>query len=378
MATLTPSTSTENVLLTKATAPKFYKGAADLTWRQRLVMAMVAKYGTREFNATSFSCVWNAETSQPAVQQYDDAGLITFSEHDALIQFSTNVRGYIATDRLSLKKELMNRGATQLDNLKANKPVRLVKALMNTLNAEVYIDGNATNNTNRFHGLESFLADDGATAAGDKIANPSDTYAGQTTAVGNGGTWSTDLAAASRPNATTATDWPFGQGSSEYDATSPLLVNTSSTAWNTGSTEFRDNCEAAMRFARIAQVARGAKGEDSRTPFMHMFSSDLMADFLEHWSPKTRLLASHSESERLGFGDALNFEGDVVHYEYDTPVGTGYGISPSQLEFFFLGPNLYTELNEFQMANLGTNFGVYTFGNTRWQAKFFTKYSAYA
>jgi len=377
MAALVPASSTESALVTKAAAPKFYKGAADLTWRQRLIMAMVAKYGTREFNATSYSCVWNAETKQPEVQQYGDAGLISFNEHDALIQFSTDVRGYIATDRLSLKKELMNRGATQLDDLKKNKPIRLTKALMNTLNAEVYIDGNATGNTNRFHGIESFLGDDGNTADGDKIANPSDTYAGQTTALGNGGTWS-DTNGLTAPNATVGNDWPFGKGSSEYDATAPLLVNTSSTAWGTGSTTFRDNCEQAMRFARITQTVRGAKGEDQRTPFMHMFSADLYADFLEHWSPKTRLLASHNESERLGFGDALNFEGDVVHYEYDTPVGTGYGITPSMLEFFFLGPDLYTELNEFQMSTLGTNFGVYTFGNTRWQTKFFTKYKAYA
>lgn len=378
MATLTPSTSNEAALLTKATAPKFYKKAADLTWRSRLWLAMLYKYGVIEFNATSFSVTWNAEVKQPDVQQYGDAGAISFSEHDALQQFTTDVRGYIATDRLSIKKELMNRGATQLDNLKANKPIRLVKALKNTLSGELYIDGNASGNSNRFHGIKSFTGA-GSVAAGDKIAMPSDTYAGLSTALGTlGGTWSSDLASADRPNATLANDWPFGHGSSQYDPVSPLLVNTSSTGWGTGSTKWIDNCEEAMRFARIVQTARGARGEDQRTPFMHMLSSDLYAGFLSHWAPKARLDVPHPEAARLGFTDTMNFEGDMVHYEYDTPASEGYGISPSMMEMFILGPELYTELEEFQMTTLGTNFAVYTFGNLRYQTKFFTAYDNYA
>ena len=378
MAALVPASSTEAGLLTKAQSATFYKGAADLTFRSRLWLAMIMKYGGVEYNADTFALVWNAEIKQPEVQQYGDAGLLSFNEHDALQQFTTDVRGYIATDRLTLKKELMNRGSGQLDNLKKNKPLRLVKAIKNTLSGELYIDGNASGNANRFHGINSFLGDDGATAAGDKIAVPSDTYAGVTTGLGNGGSWSTNLDAAPRPSAALANDFPYGKGSSEYDATSPLLVNFSGTGWGTGSTAWEDNCEASMRFARITQNTRGARGEDHRTPFMHMLSSDLYYGFLNHWSPKVRLDVPHPEAARLGFTDTMNFEGDMVHYESDTPAGEGYGIAPSMMAMFVLGPTLYAELNEFQMASLATNFGVYTFGNFRYQTKFFTKYKAYA
>lgn len=380
MAALVPATSKEAGSLTKVQQANFYKGAADLTMRQRLLGAMMKKYGMIEYNADSHSYVWTAETSQPTVQQYEDMGRISFDDHDPFIQFSTDVRGYIATDQLSLKKQLMNRGAGQTVNLKQTKPVRLVKALMNQLCKEYYCDGNAAGSTNRFHGINSFLGDDGNTIAADRVANPSDSYAGQTTAIGNGGTWGTSSAIATKPNATIGTDWPFPSGdmTSEYDATTPLLVNISSTSWGTGSTEWRDNCEPAMRFARITQNVRGARGEDGRTPFLQMLSADLFTDFLEHWAPKTRLLANHGESERLGFGDALNFEGDVVHYEFDTPAGEGYGISPSMMELFLLGPQMYTQADEFELRTLATNFAIYTFGNFRYQTRFFTKYKKYA
>lgn len=375
MAAVLPTSTVEQAIISKATAPRYYKLASDLTYRRRLWLAMLQEYGLIEYNSDSYACVWNAEYSQPDVKQYGDAGGLEFNEHDALTQFTIDVRGYVATNRLTLKKELMNKGPSQLDNLKNNIPIRLVKRLRQVLFAELYVDGNAANNNNRFHGIGSFDGV-GTVVAADKVAQCSDSYAGQSTAQAQGGQWSTNLA--TPPNATLATDWPLGSGSSEYDFSSPLLVNYSSTSWKSSGTTWYDNCEEAMRFARIAQVSRGAKADDSRVPYMHLLSADLYADFLEHWSASQRIIVPHNDASRLGFADTMNFEGDIVHYESDCPAGTGYGIAPSQMEMFILGPQLIQELNEFSLQSFGTNYAAFTFGNLRFQPKFFTKYAAYA
>lgn len=378
MANLVPQTTNESAVVASATAPKYFKGASDQTFRRRLWLAMLQRYGVVESNANSFSCTWAVEYSQPEVRQYGDSGDLEFNEHDALQQLTVDVRGYTATDRLTLKQREMNSGATQIDDLYKNKSIRLAKRVRQVLCDELYIDGNASGNTNRFMGAKTFLEDDGNTVTADKVAKPSDSYAGQNTAPAtNGGTWSSDLGTS--PNATLATDWPLGQGDVEYDWLSPLLVNITSTSWPSGSAKWIDNCEDAMRFARITQTSRGAKGDDQRTPFMHMLAPDLYADFLTFYSSRNRQIVPHSEADNLGFTDTMNFEGDMVHYEYSTPAGEGYGISPTMMELFHLGPQLMNPVGpEWAITKAGYLYLVWVFGNLRFSPKFFTKYEGYA
>jgi hypothetical protein len=280
---------------------------------------------------------------------------------------------------LTEKQKQMNAGATQIDDLYHNKTKRLVKRLRQVLCSELYTDGNASGNGNRFQGIESFMGDDGATVAGDRVAAPSDSYAGRSTAPGtDGGSWS-NTTGAQEYNAQLANDFPFGQGDSEYDYVTPLLVNYSSTQWTSGSTAFIDNCEEVLRFARIAQMHRGAKNEDRSMPFIHMLSSDMYADFLNFYAARNRQIVPHKSSTDLGFEDTMNFEGDAVHYEYDCPAGVGYGIVPGMMELFHLGNKLINEVGpEWAITKMGYLYLNYVFGNLRFQPKFFTKYKAYA
>lgn len=380
MVALVPASSEEHLAVVKATAPKYFKGVSDLTFRRRLWMAMLQRYGMIEANANSFSCTWTVEAMQPEVRQYGDSGDLDFNEHDALQQLTTNVRGYTATDRMTVKQRLMNSGATQIDDQYKNKSKRLAKRIRQVLCGELYVDGGASGNTNRLEGIKTFGGDDGNTVAGDKIAAPSDTYGGKSTALGSaGGSWTSDLETDDFPNATLANDWPFGQGDSEYDYVSPLLVNWSSTSWPSGSAKWVDNCEDVMRFARITQTSRGAKGDDQRVPFMHMLSPNLYGDFLTFYSARNRQAVPHPEAANLGFGDTMNFEGDMVHYEYDTPANEGFGISPVMMELFHLGDQLINSIGpEWAITKMGYLFLAFVFGNGRYQPKFFSFYKNYA
>lgn len=375
MASVVPTSSNEHVAVVKATAPKYFKEASDLTFRRRLWLAMIEKYGQVEYNASSYSTVWDVEYSQPTVRQYGDAGDQEFVQHDALLQLHVDVRGYTVTDRLTKKQELMNKGQEQIYNLYKKKSENLLKALTDKFCGELYVDGNASGNENRLLGIQSFLGDDGATVAADIVARCSDTYAGQsTTQQAQGGNWSTNRATS--PNATIATDWPFGSGDTEYDCLSPLLVNYSSTSWSSGQTAWSDNCEEVLRFARIVMAA---KNGDERVPFLHMLDSSLYNDFLNFYSARNRIIVPHKESEDLGFGNVMQFEGAAVHFEFDVPADTGFGITPNQMELFSLQPQLFVpDGPEWSITKKGWLYEAGFFGNMRFQPKYFAKYSAFA
>lgn len=380
MASIVPSSVDEHIAVVKAQAPKYFKGVSDLTFRRRLWLAMIQRYGGIQFNASSHSLVWTVEYSQPEVKQYGDSGDLEFNEHDALQQLTVDVRGYTATDRYTLKQKLMNKGPEQIDDLYKQKSKRLGKRMRQTLCRELYVDGYASGNGNRFIGIESALGDDGNTVAADLIAKPDDQYGGLDTDPGAyGGSWSSDLAAAKQPNATLANDWPRGRGTTEYDYISPLLVNYSSTSWPSGQTGWANNCEDAMRFARITQTNRGAMDENATAPFMHMLSADLYNDFLTFYSARNRQIVPHQESANLGFGDTMNFEGSAVHYEWDCAPATGYGIVPSMIELFVMHGQLIESVGpEWAIEKMGYLYLTYCFGNTRLSPKFLTKYKAYA
>lgn len=367
----------EALLVVNATAPKYFRGASDLTFRRRLWLALLMESGRVVYNESSTECNWDVEFSEPEVRQYGDAGDQVFNEHDAYRQLTLDWRGYTATDRLTKKKQLMNRSPHAIVNLYRTKSDKLIKSLRHKFCAEMYIDGNAANNDNRLHGIESFMGDDGATVAGDLVANPSDTYAGKNTALADeGGSWSTDLAAADRPNATIATDWPYGNGDTEYDYLAPKLLNYSSTSWNSGGTTWLENCEEVLR---ASSVWCASLSGDESMPMCHLLSPKLFQDFQNFQAARNRILIPHRMAEDLGFSKQLNFEGAIVKFEFDTPANTGYGLSIEEMELGCLQDQLFVpDGPEWDIKTKGYLFEAGFFGNLRFQPKHFSKYDAYA
>lgn len=361
----------------KATAPKYFKGASNLTFRRRLWLSFLRKYGRIEKNATSFSQTWDVEYSEPEVRTFGDQGDNQFNVHDALQQLTVDIRGYTTTDKLTKKMRYINSGPEQIYNLYEKKSQNLVSSMRKKISAELYIDGNATGNEQRFLGIESFMGDDGNTAPGDLIANPSDSYAGQSTALGAiTGSWTTDLGTGNYPNATLATDWPYGQGDTEYDFVSPKLINYSSTSWGAQSNSFQDNCEEVLRFAGIVCAALT---DDEDVPYLHMLSSRLYNQFLNFYSAKGRIVLPHKESEDLGFSKTMNFEGAAVHFEYDCPSDTGYGICPAEMELFHCDDMLIVpDGPDWDIRSKAWLYEAGVFGNLRFQPKYFAKYKDYA
>ncbi len=365
----------EGIIAVKNTAPKYLKGAADQTIRKRFWLSYLRQQGRIKLGDGGVSCTWNVKARQPEIRQNGDAGQQTFSEHDAYEQLTVDVRGYVGTDRLTLKKKMMNKDPLAIVDLYGTKMDDLVKSLRDNFGGELYVDGNASGNSNRLLGIESFMGDDGNTVAGDIVANPSDTYAGKSTALGNlGGTWTSALSTS--PNATLATDWPYGTGSSEYDYIAPKLINYSSTGWPSAATTWRDNCSVVMRRARTWCKTLGG---DDMAPMCHLLSSELYDEFEDYQETKFRNTIPHKSASDLGFPDVLSFNGAMVKQEYDCPAGTGYGVNVGEMLLFSIHDDFfYTEGPEWDTTSLSDLFLVGFFGNLRFNPKHFAKYAAYA
>jgi len=373
--------SGEFIGVLNSTRPKYMKGAADLTIRRRLLLSLLRKKGRIIYNCSGDECKWQVEFSQPPIEAYGDGGVLNFENHDAFRQISIDWRGYAGTDSISMKQNAMNSGDEALIKVFQTKQNRLMKSISNNFCGELYKDGDATGRTNCIHGIETFMGA-GTCAAGDIVAQPSDTYGlgALSTALGNqGGTWSTTLTGSAIPNSTIATDWPYPQGSSEYDFLSPKLINTSSTAWGTGSsTLWEDNCWRAISFAATV-LTLGNSAEDCAD--LCVLAGNYFDGYKRHNEVIRRIEVPHSAADDLGFkGMTLNQDGMSIQPDFDCPANTGYCINTDQLSIMSLMPELFWMKGptEDPRSAFSTVWATGFFGNVQWQPKYFAKLYPYA
>lgn len=364
----------ENAQLLKTTAAHYFKGFQDATIRKRLWLSYMKKFGLIEYGVAGHTHYWDVMYSQPAMNQLGDGDSLSFVNHEAYRQLSCGVRGYQITDMLTKKQDLMNAGEMVIVKLYSQKSVNMKRTATEKFGKEVYIDGGAAGNENRFEGFETFFGSGTCTVA-DIIAAPSDTYGSESTVPATlGGTWTADLTTS--PNASLATDWPYGDGSTEYAWNSPFLINTGSTSWPSGQNTWSANCVHVLRRARTWTMRN--LGEDM-APTLHMLSSEMVDQFKDSQDPSTRIIVPHKESQELGFPDVVNFEGAGVYHEFGCPASTGYGFNPTGCELFFATPEMWVvDGPEWDMKTMSYLYLLYTYGNFRWRPSCHAKYYPYA
>lgn len=361
-------------------APQWYKGAEDLTGRNRRYLRKLRERGRVMYNADPEEFYWDLEFRDPAVETYVGGALIDFSDTDLYRQLSISRRGYVASDTMTEEDKLAQQTGAAILKRYDKKFPQLMRGMENVACGDLYIDGGATGNNRRFEGVETFLGDDGATTSADILARPSDTYGGLSTVpASEGGSWSTALA--TKPNATLATDWPYGQGDSEYDFMSPKLCNYSSTGWNTGDTTFESNCERAIR--ALAIWCTHGNGEGGM-PSEIVLSADLYEKYLNHNAAKGRAILPFPANMDWGINaqkyDGINQEGWKIVHDYDCPAGKGYALNYDKMQMMMLGSQMYLpdgpNWDPYRRSYL---FSVACYGNIRyWSPKFFGKLAAYA
>ncbi len=314
----------------------FLKGASEMTLRKRLALAYLKSKGRISYGHDGDGVQWQVRMIEHALNSQGYGTQSDFAPLDMYKKANLDWRGYYMSDAMHEKERLMNRGAPALINRYAEIGKTLSKDFENKFAAELYVDGNAANNGNRMHGFDSFTGTS-TTVVGDLIAKPDDSYGGLDTDLGGyGGSWTS---AGTAPNASVATDWPNGTGSTEYDFWTPKLINWSSTSWGTGTNTFEANCERAIRQGLLWTTA--TSGKEGR-PDVLLLGTSLYAAWANHWSAKGRIFHPHKESEDLGFGEVINFEGLGVTYEYDIPdANSAYGWNFDEVDLMCMYDQLF-------------------------------------
>jgi hypothetical protein len=370
--------SDEWIGVATTTRPKFMKGASDLTIRSRYLLSRYRQKGRLEFNQSGEECRWQVEFSQPPVESYSDGGLIDFANHDAFRQLVVDWRGYVATDTLSKKQNAMNSGQEALINLFQTKSNRLAKSIRDNFCGELFKDGEATGRENCVHGIDTFC-NIGTVANTDLIAQPSDTYglnAISTVPGGVAGSWSNVLT--TFPNSTIATDWPNGQGTTEYDFLSPKLINWSSTNWGTGAQTWEANCWRVISQAITWLTITG--GPDGM-PDVCLLAPNLFQGYKNHEEAIRRITIPHKNANDLGFeGNVLNQDGCAIMADFDVPAQQGYMLNTSMVTVSSLMPELFwMEGPDKDPRTLWSYlWGVGFFGNVKYQPKHVAKLKNYA
>lgn len=242
-------------------------------------------------------------------------------------------RGYHATDSISLKEVLENRGESAVINLMDNFTSRISDSVQQGIATEFYIDGNATGNETSWHGLESMFGGTQTVTAGtagatgrtanaaDFVLYPNDTYAGLSTVLGNEGGEGDD-----------ALTWPAGVADPEFDYWSPLVVNYTSTGFGGAADTWASQGDEAMRFA-IIHSQRNSMQNGQITNIL--LDRTLYFEVLNLLDGKEQINITPGQPNglrALGFKNVFEYDGVEVSWEVGVPGTVGYGINYRNME----------------------------------------------
>lgn len=335
------------------------KEEEQTTFRQFKVFAALEGNGRVAMNQGGRGFDWQVRYRNQPVTSNNGESPRVFARHNLWQRAYLPYRGYTVTDQVTKREMLENRGAQALIDIAGKMNSRLQESMREHLSKEVYIDGNAAGNENRWHGLESIfkttgtinVSDGSPRAAGDANAvldpfgYPDDEYAGLSTQLGYIAGSQLELGS-----------WPNVTVDPEYDFYSPIVVNYTSTYFGGPTADWKGQCIEAIR-----EGVNHAKRNDTRESQIDMIlvSRKMYIDFLNRLDSRERAIVTKTNGLRsYGFSDVVELDGIEVSTEYAVPSGVGYGLSIGNMEMKCMegqlmvgeGPYYNEELQSYRYA----------------------------
>lgn len=348
--------------------------------RNRKLLALLQSKGRISMKHSGDFMDWKIRYKRAPMQGYADSDTLTFSRRDRWKTAQLDWRGYAATDSMTKMEREKNKDTEAIIKVYSQIGQSLMDDMQDQFGDEMYVDGNASGNSKKIHGLESWFS---TSAAGTKypIGRPSDTYAGLVCTLGNyGGTWTTT------GTTTTDTDWPTGTGDAHYDFWSPLIVDytsgisTSSSAgtvgWAASTKTWPNTCREAIRFG----VIKGRKNKSRKGMLdLVLLNDELFRLFEDKIEAGERVIVHRGDKKggmySLGFEDVINYEGVDITYEYGLGTNVGYGISTDYLELKSLQDSLFVpEGPDFDIASQSYRFSIDFMGNLEANPRYMVKW----
>lgn len=338
------------------TTRQFLKGETVEVLRNRKLLAILNDRGRVTYNHSGTDIQWQVRFKQAPLVGYDDADTMTFSRINRWKNGVLPWRGYVATDSMTKKEKEINKGTEALVKVYSQIASMLMQDIEEQFGDQLYIDGNASGNSKLIHGIESFMGVS-STVSSSPVGNPSDTYAGLSTALGNyGGSWSGN--------------WPTGTGDAHYDFFSPTIVDYTNSLWGFSSNVWANTCIPSLRFG----IIKGKKNKSKRGQLdLILLNDELYRPFLERLQLEEHLHVQPNNGSsglwKLGFTDLQNFDGVDVTYEYGVPANVGYGWCMNLVELCSLQSDLFIpEGPDFDISSQSWRFSIDFLGNLKFEA----------
>lgn len=356
--------------LINTTTQEYLRGEEVNVIRNRKLLAMMESRGRITFNHGGTFLDWKVRYRRAPIQGYADGDTLTFSRQNRWKTAQLDYRGYTVQDSITLLEELQNKGDAAIVKYAGELAGLLVEEITENFGDELYVDGTASGNTKRIHGIESFMSTSAAASAG-FVGLPNATFAGLVCTLGNyGGSWST--------NASSQTDWPTGSGDYHYDFWSPLVIDYTNTSWAASTKTWPNTCREALRYGII-------KGRRNKSKLgmldLILLENELYRNFEDKVESNERLVVNRGQTSpkggltALGFGDTLNYDGCDVSYEYGVPSGNGYGFTMGAMELCCLQDKLFVVRGpDDDISGLSKRLVITFFGNVKWNPRNFVKW----
>ena len=347
-----------------STTKNFIKEREVNVLRNRKLTALMKKRGRITFNWSGTAMDWKVQYKRVRPTPYASGDTLDFARKDRHKTATLDWRGYSATDSIEKSEMLMNRGKQQIINLFSNTAEWLMEDLEDYFGEEFYVNGYATGNSKRMHGIESFMS--ASASAGNGAATPTATnYAGINCTLGAyGGSWDSG----SLPG------WPNGRGDAHYDFWSPLIVDYGDTLFPGGASNpyWTHNCVEAISFAIIK--TKKSKSQTGQLDLI-MVDDEMYRLYLAKMRSIQRIdVTRKTDLVQLGFSDVMNQDGVDITSEYGIPVATGYGYNIDKMELRSMQAQVFVpEGPDFDIASKSYRYSIDFFGNIVYNPKFFCK-----
>lgn len=340
----------------KTTRENWSENLADATIEMHPMLKLMQGAGNLVYNCDGTDLKWTVQYKERVLTPYADFDDLAFNRTDIYQTASLDTRGYKLVDAISEKEMLQNKGKHAIIKIFGRMAEDMQKQAGNRLCAEFYVDGNATGNGKRFHGIESFMSYTSQTASDELATTLNDTYGGLSTAKGNYG---------------------GSSGERSYDFWSPVIVSTNrtGTAWSTD----------ADQFLRRAIVDMSRSQLKSESLDLILLTRDSYRALLNLLDSKERVMVDKSDVgiRKFGFKDTVNFDGVDVTFDPDIPstdaysdTVRGYGLTTSKMKLKLLGDSLWhASGDDFDVSKQSFTWWVGLYGNLVFESpKHFAKF----
>lgn len=322
----------------KAAIPRYEKGASNETIKHSILLSMLEKRGRIKYNWSGTSFEKRMRVKQATLQAMADMEAVTFAREDPYEETTLPWREYRMTHVISDKEKEMVKGNEQLIDIWASRTEDLKDDFKDLFNKELYIDGNATANTKRWHGLESIFGAVGSAGAGDNFESSSESYAGLTFAGAHGD-------AADR----------------EQEAYQPVLMNEVSTGMDPSS--YTTYASAPIeRWRRIIEACSIQNTKAGR-PDLGLTTENRYVQLLNKLQGEERIMAMQKTQEWSVGATGVEVDGVPITWDADCSSSRGYCLNLDKMEIRMLKKTFVAMRTAFDIKQNAHLTVIYAYGN---------------